>query len=102
MKVLYSILLSVMMVVTGQTFLKYGLIKTPLVADVFELSIILSIFTNPFVMGGLVLIGLSSIIWLSVLSKADISYAYPMFGIGYVIVALLSLFFFLRILDCFL
>jgi len=91
MKTFYSILISVVMVVTGQSLLKIGLSKVILEAN-FK-SFIGVVFT-PYVFFGLLLMALSSIIWLSILSKEEISYAYPMISIGYVVVALIGFFYF--------
>jgi drug/metabolite transporter (DMT)-like permease len=44
---------------------------------------------NPFVVGGLSLYFASTLVWLSVLARVDLSYAYPFVGLGF----LLTLFF---------
>ena len=92
MKMIYSILVSIFMVVSGQTLLKEGLERISL--NLSEISSISNIFYEPLILIGLVLMGLSSIVWLSILSKAEISYAYPFVSLGYVVVALISLFYF--------
>jgi multidrug transporter EmrE-like cation transporter len=46
--------------------------------------------SNPFVIAGGVLYALSFALWLIVLTRADLSYAYPLLSMGYVIVVLLS------------
>ena len=92
MKMIYSILVSIFMVVSGQTLLKEGLERISL--NLSEILSIVNIFYEPLILMGLVLTGLSSIVWLSILSKAEISYAYPFVSLGYVIVALISLFYF--------
>jgi drug/metabolite transporter (DMT)-like permease len=92
MKIIYSIIISVLMVVTGQTLLKQGLSSVSL--DLNNFSSIFNVIYEPLVLGGLILIASSSIIWLSILSKTEISYAYPMISLGYVVVALISLFYF--------
>ncbi|MCD6419491.1 MAG: EamA family transporter [Synergistetes bacterium] len=48
------------------------------------------IFSNIYVFSGFFLIGISSLIWLMILSKVELSYAYPMVSMGYVLVAILS------------
>ncbi len=47
---------------------------------------------NPYVFFGLVAYALSTVCWLGVLSKVDLSFAYPMISIGYVAVLLMSIF----------
>jgi drug/metabolite transporter (DMT)-like permease len=39
---------------------------------------------NPFVIGGLSLYFGGTMVWLVVLSKADLSYAYPFVGLGFI------------------
>lgn len=93
MKVLKYILASVILVDAGQLMIKYGLNNS-----VFEFGNILAsyigILLNPFVLFGFMAAGLSSIFWITALSKADLSYAYPMISLGYVVVAFLSMFLF--------
>jgi drug/metabolite transporter (DMT)-like permease len=48
---------------------------------------------SPLIIFGLLLYGISAIIWLLVLSRVDLSLAYPMLAIGYIFVLLVSLFF---------
>ena len=93
MKSFKYILASVLLVNLGNLLVKYGLNKSP-----FQFSEALSslslIYTSPFVLFGLLAIGTSSLFWLAALSRADLSYAYPMISMGYVITALLAWFFF--------
>lgn len=39
---------------------------------------------NPLVIGGLSLYFLGALVWLMVLAKADLSYAYPFVGLGFI------------------
>jgi len=52
-------------------------------------SIIIALFT-PLVFTGVMLYFASSLIWLVVLSKTELSYAYPFVAISYALVAILS------------
>ncbi len=72
----------------GQIFLKTGV--NSLGEGASALFIIKSIFTTPTILLGFVSYGLSSLFYLVALSKLDLSYAYPMIALSYVIVALLS------------
>lgn len=47
-------------------------------------------FTSPFVLGGLTFYVVSLLIWLVVLSKVNLSLAYPLISISYVLVLLVS------------
>lgn len=72
----------------GQIFLKTGV--NSLGDGISAFFIIKSIFTTPTILLGFVCYGLSSLFYLVALSKLDLSYAYPMIALSYVIVALLS------------
>jgi multidrug transporter EmrE-like cation transporter len=54
----------------------------------------LLVFLRPFVILGLIIYGLSAVIWLMVLSRTELSFAYPMVATGYVFVFILSLWLF--------
>lgn len=43
--------------------------------------------TEPGVIGGFALYGLGAVVWLSVLSQWDVSKAYPLVGLGFVLTA---------------
>ena len=49
---------------------------------------------NPYCFAGLVSYALSTVCWLAILSKVDLSFAYPMISIGYVAVLLMGAFVF--------
>jgi multidrug transporter EmrE-like cation transporter len=51
------------------------------------------IATNVWVWAGLVIFGVSAILWLFALSKANLSYAYPFAALGYVIIVTASILF---------
>lgn len=93
---LTEILISVLMGALGQTILKLGANKlgnislslSNIVRDILHILII------PEILIGLILFGSSFLLWIKVLTKSDLSYAYPMVSLGYVLVALLSKFLF--------
>lgn len=47
-------------------------------------------FTNPYVIGGLGFFGLNAFLWLIVLSREKLSFAYPMVAFAYIVTILLS------------
>ena len=87
------ILVSVALSALAQIALKYGMssltvqksIKTGLPGDM-----VINIASNPMVMLGIGLYFGSMLIWLFVLSKVDVSYAYPFVALGFVFTALLG------------
>jgi uncharacterized membrane protein len=50
-----------------------------------------SLLTSPIVWGGLLLFGLSAIVWLFALSRASLSFAYPFAALSYVLIVLFSM-----------
>jgi multidrug transporter EmrE-like cation transporter len=85
------IFISVLMVDVGQLLLKKGL-NTFGSLDFSQGVIILfwNVFTTPIIFFALCLLVLSSVTWLLALSKTELSFAYPIISIGYVIVSILS------------
>ena len=49
---------------------------------------------NPFILLGLGCYVISVVVWLMVLSRVDVSYAYPLLSIGYIVAALAGRMFF--------
>jgi drug/metabolite transporter (DMT)-like permease len=90
--VLSLILLDVALNVVGQLSLKFGMSKM----GNFSISLptLLSVFSraalNPFIILGVFCYGTGFLVWLIVLAKADVSYAYPMISLGYVFTAVLA------------
>jgi len=97
MKALKYILASVILVNVGNFLVKYGF-EYGLKDFAFRSSDLISgytaVFTTPFIVLGILSTGISSIFWLAALSKADLSYAYPMISIGYITTAVMSWLFF--------
>jgi multidrug transporter EmrE-like cation transporter len=91
-KTIALILLSVALGVTGQIFLKYGVGSEGVITGINKALV--TTMLKPFVLLGLFCYGLSSISWLVVLSRTELSYAYPMVALGYVLVFFLSWWFF--------
>jgi len=80
----------------GQISLKHGMKQFGDLGRVgvgMAANVIRAIFT-PYVLLGLLLYAVSSCFWLVVLSSWNLSYAYPMIAISYVLVVLLSRVFF--------
>ena len=51
---------------------------------------LLSTISETSVLTGLLLYGVSTLLWLVIISKADLSFAYPMIALGYVVTAFLA------------
>ncbi|AAO35859.1 transporter [Clostridium tetani] len=88
------ILSSVFLGALGQILVKVGATSLNLsFAPGQFIPSIISILKNFFVMSGIVSYGTSFLIWIKVLSKVELSYAYPMVSLGYVITTIYAYFF---------
>ena len=74
----------------GQLLLKFGMDQIGHFAfawgNAFPIGI--KIALNPFVVAGIGCYVLSLVVWLMILSRAEVSYAYPMLSLGYIITAI--------------
>jgi multidrug transporter EmrE-like cation transporter len=86
-------IVSVMISVAAQFMLKAGMSGT-LVKEVIKKSptfrTLLVVMTDKYVIGGFLLYGIGAIVWLWVLSKWDVSKAYPLVGIGFLMTAVVG------------
>ncbi len=93
---LIYILISVINGAIGQLLLKKGMSTMgPITLSLGEIGTLLwKMGTNPFVVTGLGIYALSTVIWLAALSRVDLSYAYPFVSLSYVIMLIASWFLF--------
>lgn len=87
------ILIDVLFSVAGQLSLKRGMMEVGEInAAFFSNNLLAGVWrmftTTPFVILGLAMYGAGAFIWLIVLSRANLSYAYPMIALTYVLVPL--------------
>jgi drug/metabolite transporter (DMT)-like permease len=81
---------NVLLTVTGQLLLKQGMINVGRIGSFKSaLPMLAKAFLNPFVLGGIAVYGVTTMVWLVILSRVKLSVAYPMISFGYV----LSIFF---------
>jgi multidrug transporter EmrE-like cation transporter len=94
-KTLILILVSVSLGVAGQLCLKAGMDRVGgLTGGNLEALVrtALNVLMTPLVLVGLTLYALAAVFWLIVLSKMDISLAYPMLALTYVLIPLAAQF----------
>ncbi|MCK4233149.1 hypothetical protein KAX75_01870 [candidate division WOR-3 bacterium] len=92
MKGIVYIIICILLNVSGQTSIKYG------TRAVGELSLGISklgsffimVFKQPFILLGFILYGISAFFWIGALSRTELSFAYPLLSIGYVLILLVS------------
>jgi multidrug transporter EmrE-like cation transporter len=99
LKNLLLIVFSVVLGVGGQIALKYGVglasgqPSSRIVQSLDPRSVVTflhSAATNKFVILGFALYLVSALSWLIILSRVDLSFAYPLISIGYIIIVILS------------
>jgi multidrug transporter EmrE-like cation transporter len=77
----------------GQLSLKIGMGQVGRIgANSLEqpLQLLLRVLTTPFVLGGLGLYVLGAALWLAVLSREQLSFAYPILAVGYAVTPTLA------------
>lgn len=94
MKSLILIFLAIGIAVLGQTCLKTGMneigkIEVNLVTNYLDIAKLVAL--KPIIWGGLCLYGLGAMVWLVVLSRVDLSFAYPLLSISYVLIIIISI-----------
>ena len=89
MKPAWLLLISVCSATLGQIFFKKGVfltgeitLKGSLIGEVFRLIL------NPFILSGLILYVISTILWLIALSKTSLSFVYPFTALIFILVML--------------
>lgn len=87
MRILPTVLLCVGLNVTAQVFLKLG--SRP---EAFLHGSLwrqwLTIFSSPWIVGGVGCWIVSTLLWIQVLSRNDLSYAYGLYGLNYLLTPL--------------
>lgn len=79
----------------AQVLLKKGMKENQVQLSLKGLfSTLFKMYTNKFVFLGSLIYTLSTLIWIGIISKVELSYAYPMVSLNFVIVAILSKIFF--------
>jgi len=87
------ILFSVSLSAGAQLLLKYGMSSAPIqrfLAAGNSGELFRAVACNAYVIAGLLLYGFGALVWLLVLSRIDVSLAYPFVGLGIVITMILA------------
>jgi multidrug transporter EmrE-like cation transporter len=90
--VIALLLTGICLSVVGELLLKHGMNRFG-VLDLSPATLIptlFRVFTQVPILLGFVLVFSASIFWLAVISRVQLSYAYPLLALGYVVTALLS------------
>ena len=89
---IFNIILSIVMSSTAHIFLKKGMMmhtKNETKTDSI-IGLVLTVITNPWVMSGIFLHISALVVWLLVLNKVEISFAYPFLALGYILVSAMA------------
>lgn len=86
MKTLLTAIMSIALSVAAQFALKAGMssieVRTALVSS-YSLKTLFNVLADKYVLLGFLLYGLGAVIWLGVLSRWEVSKAYPLVGLGF-------------------
>ena len=77
-RILFFTLINVVLLVTGQVVWKMGMNK------ISKMSFI-ALFSSPFIWVGAALYAVATVLWLYILKNADLSFAYPLQSMAYVL-----------------
>jgi drug/metabolite transporter (DMT)-like permease len=77
------ILINTLILVCGQFLWKFGMQGTT--GGFQSLTGIIRLFLSPYVLSGLVMYGMATVLWLFILSKVPLSLAYPVQSLAYII-----------------
>jgi multidrug transporter EmrE-like cation transporter len=91
MDVILIILAANITAALGQLILKVGMGQIGEVDGIY-LEKVIQMFTNPIVLLGLASYAVSTVFWLTALSRKDLSYVYPFFAVTIILVMILSYF----------
>lgn len=87
----WLIALSISTGVAGQTAIKLGVSQPHAGGNGMGLwSVIELIIRSPWVLGGLALYGIGAVAWIAVLSRLDLSLAYPLLALNFILITVSS------------
>jgi drug/metabolite transporter (DMT)-like permease len=90
LKNLLLIILTVCLNTAGQFMMKAGINKIGKIELVRFIEFLPRIVSSWFVIGGFLSYAFSAVLWIVILSRAELSWAFPMVSLSYVITAILS------------
>lgn len=94
MKEIMLILVSILFGAVGQLLMKFGTTRVGAAEGDGVAALLVKYFTNLPILAGLSFYALSAVIWIFAISKVELSFAYPMVALSYVLVVTVSYFLF--------
>lgn len=92
-KTITLVLVSVIIISTAQILMKTGMSSITLkgLSSLLNIYNLVVMFTNPYVLGGFIMYGIALILWLGAMSRADVSFIYPMLSTGYILTTIFAI-----------
>ncbi len=87
---LWFVGLAVVMAVAGQTVIKLGVNNAESSGFVTSSRVLATVVRSPLVLLGLLMYGVGALAWIVVLSRIDLSYAYPFLALNLVLITIVS------------
>jgi uncharacterized membrane protein len=91
--IIILVLISVVLGAFGQVSMKKGLKNKPIQLNELASTKLFSTIFEPYVFLGAVLYIVATLIWFVVLSNAELSFVYPLLGLGYIVTVLFARFY---------
>lgn len=88
MSLIAMILVSVVLNAAAQILLRYGARAGLQPVDGWMPTAVLEVMLRPGIIGGLGCYAISVALWIYVLSRAEVSFAYPFLGLGFLVVSI--------------
>ena len=85
--------INIILGVAGQFLIKFGVNRLGDLSATGLRGFLTGAFISPFIIAGLGLYAFSAVLWVILLSKLDLSVAYPALSLGYVLILLVSILF---------
>ena len=88
---LILVMICILGATAGQILLKIGMGQVDSISNfksLFSIVTLTKIFTNPYIILGLLSYGVSAILWLGAMSSLNVSFMYPLLGLAYVLTAM--------------
>ncbi|HLC99122.1 MAG TPA: EamA family transporter [Candidatus Nanoarchaeia archaeon] len=94
-KTIILVLVSVLIISTAQVLMKNGMNMITLdgLSSLLNLYNLIKIISNPYVLGGLIMYSLALVLWLGAMSRADVSFIYPLLSTGYILTTIFAIVF---------
>ena len=86
------VLICIIFVVVGQLLLKYGMLRIGSIAlNLEQLPMLLGkAFSSPFIICGFGLYFISSLVWLVIISREELSFVQPLMALVYIFIVFFS------------